>query len=324
MGWGTIRTAKRRLLDTTGRQVVTDILTNGESDGAAMSHVTSEYTADKLRLMEGVEHVRQVPAMYIGDTGPKGLHHLMYEIVDNSVDEILAGRASEIWVTLNPDQSISVRDNGHGIPTGINKQTGLTGVELAMTKLNAGGKFGDGGYKVSGGLHGVGLSCVNFLSEWCEAVVEQNGKKFKLRCERGKPKGKLKEIGDSDGHGTTLTWLADTEIFGEFTYKPEIFEERIRNTCYLNREATIHFHDQMSGAEPVTYHYERGIYELVDHLNENKDGSAIRFILSRPVMTFRWRSRCNTTILTRKPCCLMRTMSTPKKAAPIFRVSARR
>ena len=258
------------VLDTTGRQVVVDILTSGESDGTKMSHVTSEYTADKLRLMEGVEHVRQVPAMYIGDTGPKGLHHLMFEIVDNSVDEILAGRASEIWVTLNPDQSIAVRDNGNGIPTGINKQTGLSGVELAMTKLNAGGKFGDGGYKVSGGLHGVGLSCVNFLSEWCEALVEQNGKLFKLRCERGKPKGKLKEIGVSDNHGTTLSWLADTEIFGEFTYKPEIFEERIRNTCYLNREATIHFHDKLTGAEPVTYHYERGIYELVEHLNENK------------------------------------------------------
>ena len=258
------------VLDTTGRQVVVDILTNGESDGTKMSHVTSEYTADKLRLMEGVEHVRQVPAMYIGDTGLKGLHHLMFEIVDNSVDEILAGRASEIWVSLNPDQSIAVRDNGNGIPTGINKQTGLSGVELAMTKLNAGGKFGDGGYKVSGGLHGVGLSCVNFLSEWCEALVEQNGKIFKLRCERGKPKGKLKEIGLSDNHGTTLSWLADTEIFGEFTYKPEIFEERIRNTCYLNREATIHFHDKLTGAEPVTYHYERGIYELVEHLNENK------------------------------------------------------
>ena len=258
------------VLDTTGRQVVVDILTNGESDGTKMSHVTSEYTADKLRLMEGVEHVRQVPAMYIGDTGLKGLHHLMFEIVDNSVDEILAGRASEIWVSLNPDQSIAVRDNGNGIPTGINKQTGLSGVELAMTKLNAGGKFGDGGYKVSGGLHGVGLSCVNFLSEWCEALVEQNGKIFKLRCERGKPIGKLKEIGLSDNHGTTLSWLADTEIFGEFTYKPEIFEERIRNTCYLNREATIHFHDKLTGAEPVTYHYERGIYELVEHLNENK------------------------------------------------------
>ncbi|MDQ2798720.1 MAG: type IIA DNA topoisomerase subunit B [Armatimonadota bacterium] len=248
-----------------------------------MSRVTAEYTADDLRLLEGVEHVRHRPAMYIGDTGTNGLHHLMYEIIDNSIDEVLAGRASEIWVTLHPDKSISVRDDGNGIPTGLNKQTGLSGVELAMTKLNAGGKFGDGGYKVSGGLHGVGLSCVNFLSEWCEAVVEQGGKKYKLRCERGKPKGKLKVIGDSDGHGTTLTWLADTEIFGEFTYKPEVFEARIRNTCYLNREVTIHFHDQLTGAEPKTFHYQRGIAELVDHLNENKDGlgPAIYFMKTR-------------------------------------------
>ena len=274
-------TRAEAVLDTTGRQVVVGM--EEDQDGAALSHVTQEYTADDLRLMEGVEHVRHRPSMYISDTGQNGLHHLMYEILDNSVDEVLAGRASEIWVTLNPDKVVSVRDNGNGIPTGINKQTGLSGVELAMTKLNAGGKFGDGGYKVSGGLHGVGLSCVNFLSEWCEAVIEQNGKKYKLRCERGVPKGKLKTIGDSDGHGTTLTWLADTEIFGDYIYKPDIFEQRIRNTCYLNREATIHYHDKMSGAEPKTYHYERGIAELVDHLNENKDpiGSAIYFMKIR-------------------------------------------
>jgi DNA gyrase subunit B len=261
------------LLDTTGRQVVTDMIDGGESAGEDLRRVTTEYNADNLRLMEGVEHVRHRPSMYIGDTGTAGLHHLMYEILDNSVDEVLAGHATEIWVTLNLDQTISVRDNGRGIPTGINTQTKMTGVELAMTKLNAGGKFGDGGYKVSGGLHGVGLSCVNFLSEWCEALVEQNGKKYKLRCERGIPKPKgLKELGPTDEHGTTLTYLADREIFGEYTYKPELFETRIRNTCYLNREATIHFHDKLSGAEPVTYHYERGIAELVDHLNENKEG----------------------------------------------------
>src|ERR1700722_3039154 len=158
---------------------------SGKEEGAAMSVVTSEYNADSLRLLEGVEHVRHRPAMYIGDTGQNGLHHLFYEILDNGIDEVLAGRASEIFVTVNADRSISVRDNGNGIPTGINKQTGISGVELSMTKLNAGGKFGDGGYKVSGGLHGVGLSCVNFLSEWCEALVEQSGRKYRLRCERG-------------------------------------------------------------------------------------------------------------------------------------------
>jgi len=259
------------LLDTTGRQVVTEILSEGVEDSEAMGHVTEEYTADTIRLLEGVEHVRTRPAMYIGDTGSAGLHHLLFEIVDNSIDEVLAGYASEIWVTLNADKTVSVHDNGRGIPADINKATGLSGVELAMTKLNAGGKFGGGGYKVSGGLHGVGLSCVNFLSEWCEAVVEQKGKKYKLRCVKGIPKPKgLKEIGPSDEHGTTLTWLADSEIFGEYTYKPEVFESRIRNTCYLNREVTIHFHDKLTGAEPVTYHYERGIAEQVEHLNENK------------------------------------------------------
>ncbi len=284
------------LLDTTGRQVVVELLQNGEpldlsepadigdqadvseQDATAMGHVSEEYTADTIRLLEGVEHVRTRPAMYIGDTGPSGLHHLLFEVVDNSIDEVLAGHATEIWVTLNPDKTVTVRDNGRGIPADTNKQTGLSGVELAMTKLNAGGKFGGGGYKVSGGLHGVGLSCVNFLSAWCEAVVEQRGKMYKLRCVQGVPKPKgLKEIGPSDSHGTTITWLADTEIFGDYVYKPEIFESRIRNTCYLNREVTIHFHDKLTGAEPVTYHYQRGIAELVDHLNENKNDTKNEF-----------------------------------------------
>ncbi len=290
------------LLDTTGRQVVVELLENGEpqdltkpqdlmeptdigdqadvseQDATAMGHVSEDYTADTIRLLEGVEHVRTRPAMYIGDTGPSGLHHLLFEVVDNSIDEVLAGHATEIWVTLNPDKTVTVRDNGRGIPADTNKQTGLSGVELAMTKLNAGGKFGGGGYKVSGGLHGVGLSCVNFLSAWCEAVVEQRGKAYKLRCVQGVPKPKgLKEIGPSDSHGTTITWLADTEIFGDYVYKPEIFESRIRNTCYLNREVTIHFHDKLTGAEPVTYHYQRGIAELVDHLNENKNDTKNEF-----------------------------------------------
>ena len=258
------------ILDTAGKQIVVGM--EGDDEGKDMALVTQDYTADTIRLLEGVEHVRTRPAMYIGDTGSAGLHHLMYEVLDNSIDEVLAGHASEIWVVLNPDNTIAVRDNGRGIPADLNKATGLSGVELAMTKLNAGGKFGGGGYKVSGGLHGVGLSCVNFLSEWCEAIVEQNGKAFKLRCERGvpKPKGKgaLKEIGPSDNHGTTITWLSDTEIFGDYVYKPDIFEARIRNTCYLNKEVTIHFHDKLTGKEPQTFHYQRGIAELVEHLNE--------------------------------------------------------
>ena len=251
----------------------------GQVGGTAMSAVTTEYTADSLRLLEGVEHVRHRPAMYIGDTGPNGLHHLFYEILDNGIDEVLAGRATEITAVVHADKSISVHDNGNGIPTGINTQTGISGVELAMTKLNAGGKFGDGGYKVSGGLHGVGLSCVNFLSEWCVADVEQNGHAYQLRCEKGIPTGRLQQVGDSDSHGTTITWVADPEIFGAYEYKTDLFESRIRNTCYLNPEVKIHFHDELNEGEPTTYYYERGIAEFVEHLNENKDpiGDIIHF-----------------------------------------------
>ena len=257
------------ILDTTGKQIVTDI---EEADGSKMSHVETDYNANSLRLLEGVEHVRQRPAMYIGDTGSNGLHHLLFEIVDNSVDEVLAGRASEIWVKLHKDQSISVRDNGNGIPTDINEATGLSGVELAMTKLNAGGKFGDGGYKVSGGLHGVGLSCVNFLSEWCEATVEYKGRKTRLRCEKGIRSEGPDDLGPTDGHGTTMHWMADPEIFGDYKYNSDTFEQRIRNTCYLTKEVTIHFHDELNEQEPVTYHFSRGIAELVDHLTKNDSG----------------------------------------------------
>ena len=248
-GLGNHQNGETALLDTTGRQVITEIFNEGVEDAGAMGHVTEEYTADTIRLLEGVEHVRTRPAMYIGDTGSAGLHHLLFEIVDNSIDEVLAGYASEIWVTLNEDKTVTVRDNGRGIPADINKQTGLSGIELAMTKLNAGGKFGGGGYKVSGGLHGVGLSCVNFLSEWCDAIVEQKGKKFRLHCVRGipKPKGRQRDRRRPTATARPSPGWPTHEIFGDYTYKPDVFEARIRNTCYLNREVTIHFHDKMSG-----------------------------------------------------------------------------
>ena len=251
------------------------------ADEGALEHkVTKEYTADSLRVLEGRDAVRHRPAMYIGDTGPIGLHHLFFEILDNCIDEVLAGRASEVFVTINENKSISVRDNGNGIPTGINTATGITGVELAMTKLHGGGKFGDGGYKVSGGLHGVGLSCVNFLSAWCEAIVEQNGSQFKFRCEQGYPAGQLERIGASDGHGTTITWYADPEIFGEYEYKPDTFVTRIRNTCYLNREVKITFTDNHYGTdrEPQTFHFERGIAQFVEHMNETKNSLTSKVI----------------------------------------------
>jgi DNA gyrase subunit B len=296
-------------LEPTGLLAIVNRATVGaaESNGDGFEHVGPDqealdhtvqkaYTADSLRVLEGREAVRQRPAMYIGDRGKNGLHHLFFEILDNCIDEVLAGRASEVDVKINADKSISVRDNGNGIPTGINTATGLTGVELAMTKLHGGGKFGDGGYKVSGGLHGVGLSVVNFLSERCEAVVEQTfpdePKKsgvFKFECFRGVPLGPLKKIGDSDGgHGSTITWFADSEIFGDYEYDPEVFIARIQNTCYLNREVKVTFTDNLYGTDPATqvFHYERGIAEFVEHLNETKDsiGEVIYFSKTRDMV----------------------------------------
>jgi DNA gyrase subunit B len=235
--------------------------------------VTEEYDANSLRVLEGRDAVRQRPAMYIGDTGSNGLHHLFFEILDNCIDEVLAGRATTVNVVVNPDKSISVTDDGNGIPTGINEATGLSGVELAMTKLHGGGKFGDGGYKVSGGLHGVGLSCVNFLSEWCKAIVVQGGYKYEFMCKRGNKTGDIKRVGKAEGHGTTITWMADKEIFGEFDYKTDVLTSRIRNTCYLNREVKVTFRDECYAEEPVTeeYHFKRGIAEFVEHLNETKE-----------------------------------------------------
>ena len=263
---------------------------NGGGDSGPLTHkVEKAYTADSLRVLEGREAVRHRPAMYIGGTGKDGLHHLFYEILDNCIDEVLAGRASEVEVTLNADKSISVHDNGNGIPTGVNKATKLSGVELAMTKLHGGGKFGDGGYKVSGGLHGVGLSCVNFLSSRCEAVVQQNGGEFKFECKQGIPaKGGLKRVGDSDDHGTTITWFADPEIFGEYEYDVEFFTSRIQNTCYLNPEVKITFTDLRYGTQPETrvFHYERGIAEFVEHLNDTKTsiGEVIYFSKTRDMV----------------------------------------
>jgi DNA gyrase subunit B len=239
-----------------------------------LSHiVTKDYDANSLRVLEGRDAVRQRPAMYIGDTGSNGLHHLFFEIVDNCIDEVLAGRATTIDVVINPDKSISVRDDGNGIPTGINEATGLSGVELAMTKLHGGGKFGDGGYKVSGGLHGVGLSCVNFLSEWCIAEVIQGGYKYEFRCNRGIKTGDIKRIGKAEGHSTVIRWMADPEIFGDYDYKPDVFLSRIRNTCYLNREVRITYRDECYDEEPKTveFHFKRGIAEFVEHLNEPKE-----------------------------------------------------
>ena len=231
-----------------------------------------EYTADQIQILEGLEAVRKRPGMYIGSTSSKGLHHLVYEIVDNAVDEALAGVCDTIDVSINPDNSITVIDNGRGIPVGINQKAGIPAVEVVFTILHAGGKFGGGGYKVSGGLHGVGASVVNALSEWLEVVIDIDGKRYKQRYERGHVMYPLKEIGESDRHGTTVTFLPDREIFEETVYEYDVLKQRLREMAFLTKGLKIILNDRRE-EEVVTkeFHYEGGIKEYISYLNHNKE-----------------------------------------------------
>lgn len=245
-----------------------------------LKKVTVTYDGNAISKLEGLEAVRHRPAMYIGDTGVPGMHHLFKEIIDNSIDEVLAGHCTKINVTLGKDRTVTVEDNGRGIPVDINTKSGKPGVELALTELHAGGKFGDGGYKTSGGLHGVGASCVNALSEWMETTVKRDGKIHRIRFNRGKVTKKLHVIGEcpADETGTTQRWLADKEIFnsaltedGLLGYSSERFTTRIRELSYLNKEVAITFTDELHDAEPVVFYHKRGIAEYVAHLNDLKD-----------------------------------------------------
>ena len=236
-------------------------------------HVDHSYTADDIQVLEGLEAVRKRPGMYIGTTGARGLHHLVWEIVDNGIDEALAGYADEIDVVIEKDNVICVSDNGRGMPVGIHEKTGISAVETIMTVLHAGGKFGGGAYKVSGGLHGVGASVVNALSEWLEVTVHQDGKRYFIRFEQGgHPSAPLKEIGASDRHGTVVRFKADPLIFTETTeYDFETLNTRIRQLAFLNRNIRLNLRDER-GDEPVSrsYCYEGGIIEYVRYLNQNK------------------------------------------------------
>ncbi|MGB9588238.1 MAG: ATP-binding protein, partial [Armatimonadota bacterium] len=191
-----------------------------------------QYDANQITVLKGLEAVRMRPAMYIGSTGSRGLHHLFIEVVDNSIDEVLAGRANRIDVTLHTDNSISVRDNGQGIPVDTHKEMGISGVEVVMTMLHAGAKFDSGAYKVSGGLYGVGVSAVNALSEWCYVEVSQKGHVWRQDYRRGVPTGPLTKIGKTKATGTYTRWLADHEIFGKIEYNPEILIQRLRELAY--------------------------------------------------------------------------------------------
>ena len=233
----------------------------------------AEYGADQIQILEGLEAVRKRPGMYIGSTSSRGLHHLVYEIVDNAVDEALAGYCDTIQVTINKDNSVTVIDNGRGIPVGINHKAGIPAVEVVFTILHAGGKFGGGGYKVSGGLHGVGASVVNALSTHLEVTIYHEGKIYRQRYERGKVVYKLKVIGECDPKktGTTVTFLPDSEIFEETVFDFNVLKQRLREMAFLTKNIKIVLRDDRP-EEPIekTFYYEGGIKEFVTYLNKGK------------------------------------------------------
>ena len=241
--------------------------------GATGTEFDAEYGADQIQILEGLEAVRKRPGMYIGSTSARGLHHLVYEIVDNVVDEALAGYCDTINVSINPDNSVTVVDNGRGIPVGLNHKAGIPAVEVVFTILHAGGKFGGGGYKVSGGLHGVGASVVNALSVWLEVEIYNEGKIYKQRYERGKTMYSLKVVGecDPDKTGTKVTFLPDGEIFEETVFEYDVLKQRLREMAFLTKGLKIILQDlREEEIREHTFHYEGGIKEFVTYLNKSK------------------------------------------------------
>jgi len=237
-----------------------------------MTKTNVRYDASAIQVLEGLEAVRRRPGMYIGSTDVRGLHHLVYEIVDNSVDEALAGFCDRIDITLHRDGAVRVRDNGRGIPVDIHPKVGKSALEVIMTTLHAGGKFGGGGYKVSGGLHGVGASVVNALSEWLEVTVRRDGKIYRQRYERGVPVTPVELVGETDveDHGTETVFLPDRQIFRTLDYQNEVLLQRFREIAYLTSGLTIHFEDERSDTE-MTFYFEGGIVSFVRHLNRTKE-----------------------------------------------------
>ena len=231
----------------------------------------NSYTAKDITVLEGLEPVRLRPGMYIGSTGARGLHHLVYEVVDNSVDEALAGRNERIEVTLHPDNSVTVRDYGSGIPVDVMADQGRPALEVVLTKLHAGGKFGGDGYKVSGGLHGVGVSVVNALSEWLVAEVYRDGKVYRQEYERGVPKADMEIVGETEETGTTISFLPDADVFEEIDFSVETLVQRLRETAFLTKGLAIVLVDEREGDDRYEFKYDGGIRDFVVHINESKD-----------------------------------------------------
>ncbi len=236
-----------------------------------LSKVTGDYNADQIQVLEGLEAVRKRPGMYVGDNGKRGLHQLFKEVLDNSVDESLAGYCTEILVTRHTDNSLQVVDNGRGIPVDMHEKMGVSALQVVMTVLHAGGKFGGGGYKTSGGLHGVGVSCTNALSAWLVATVRRNGIVYEQRYEKGIPQYEVREIGTTDSTGTSIHWLADPSVLNEIEYDTHIIITRMRELAYLNPRTRFEFADEQNPENNEVFHYQRGIPQLVEDLNEGKD-----------------------------------------------------
>jgi DNA gyrase subunit B len=237
----------------------------------AKTQAKAGYSAKDITVLEGLEPVRLRPGMYIGSTGARGLHHLVHEIVDNAVDEALAGYNDSVRVSIHPDNSITVVDRGRGIPVDEIEGTGISALEVVLTKLHAGGKFGGDGYKVSGGLHGVGLSVVNALSDWLTATVEVNGKVYRQEFARGVPQGAMQELGTTTETGTTISFLPDASIFDETEFHAGTLVSRLRETAFLTKGLRIAFVDERVDGETVEFHYEGGIKDFVSYINESKD-----------------------------------------------------
>jgi DNA gyrase subunit B len=230
---------------------------------------TQSYSAADIQVLEGLQAVRRRPGMYIGSTDIRGLHHLVYEVVDNSIDEALAGACDRIEITIHEDLSVTVEDNGRGIPVDLHPQTGKSALEVVHTILHSGGKFGGGGYKVASGLHGVGVSAVNALSEWLEVISKRDGRMYRQRYERGKPVTPVEDIGPAEGTGTRTTFKPDAEIFSEIDYRADVLLQRFREMAFLTRGLRIHFTDERTGKEQ-TFYFEGGISSFVRYLNKNR------------------------------------------------------
>ncbi|HAO30226.1 MAG TPA: DNA topoisomerase IV subunit B, partial [Treponema sp.] len=237
-----------------------------------MSEENAQYSASSIQVLKGLEAVRKRPGMYIGSTGPNGLHHLVYEVVDNSIDEAMAGHCDTITVALEKDDICRVEDNGRGIPVDMHPTEKISALELVLTRLHAGGKFDKSNYKVSGGLHGVGVSCVNALSTWMEAFVNREGKRYEQKYAEGKPKTKVECLGETNLHGTTIRWKADKTIFTETTtYNFDVLANRLRELAFLNPGITIIFRDErLETPKEVIYKFEGGIKHFTTFLNEGK------------------------------------------------------